>query len=57
VSRTPSKQAGTIRYYGPGSFETIQCFSQQLNLAIFGDQAAEEELMDSWAAALGIIRP
>src|SRR5882724_4330928 len=41
-----SKQAGAIRDASPGHFETVQCFSQQLDLSILGDQAAKEELMN-----------
>jgi hypothetical protein len=43
---TLSKQAGAIRDISPGYFKTIQCFSQQLDLSILGDQAAKEELMN-----------
>jgi hypothetical protein len=41
-----SKQASAILDSSPGHFESIQCFSQQLDLSILGDQARKEELMN-----------
>src|SRR5260370_41772146 len=41
-----SKQASAIMDSSPGHFEGIQCFSQQLDLSILGNQARKEELMN-----------